>query len=86
MPKVKERVCPTCGQPRGEAHRIITKRPPRLSMFIHIEDNMVKATDGCFTTAAGMCEHGHSSWAVVMKMVKPTGEKKTIPFFKHQTR
>jgi len=82
MPRVDVNQCPTCGQPRGEPHKIITKRPARLSLFHLIDNNMVRATDNCWTTAAGMCQHGHYSWAVIMKMVEPSKERRTIPFFK----
>lgn len=61
--------CPSCHRLMGEKHKTVTKRPTMASMNRWISNAVAKATDGCEVEPDGICEHGHSSWLLVLCLI-----------------
>ncbi len=64
--KVQTLECPKCHRKQGEKHLALGKRPSLATMERWISDGIAKATDSCRVEPDGHCEHGHSSWLLVL--------------------
>lgn len=66
MPLVAVSECESCGRKQGEKHKA-TERKPSIAVMEHwMFDGVAEATDGCSVEPDGTCEHGHSSWLLVL--------------------
>ena len=71
------KICPRCdlgdyGRKRRAdgVHHIATEPKPTGAQLMAWEfDSHSEATDGCRVEPDGHCEHGHSSWMLVLKVV-----------------
>ena len=61
--------CPKCHRKQGERHKVVGKRPGLKTMENWISNCVAKATDGCRVEPDGVCEHGHSSWLLVIGVI-----------------
>ena len=61
--------CPKCHRKSGERHKVVGKRPSIKTMERWSSDGVAKATDGCRVKPDGVCEHGHSSWMLVVGVI-----------------
>lgn len=61
--------CPKCHRKNGERHKAVGKRPTIKCMERWSNDGVAKATDGCRVEPDGVCEHGHSSWMLVVGVI-----------------
>jgi hypothetical protein len=69
MPLVVVDVCESCGRSKGEKHKATEPRPTMEQLEEWICDGVAEATDGCRVEPDGTCEHGHSSWLMVLGFV-----------------
>ena len=69
MPLVAVVECPKCHRKQGERHCATTKRPSIATMERWNYDGIARATDGCRIEPDGVCEHGHSSWMLVLGVI-----------------
>lgn len=61
--------CPKCHRKQGEKHKALGKVPSVKTLERWSFDGVAKATDGCRVEPDGRCEHGHSSWMLVMGLI-----------------
>lgn len=66
---VQTEKCKSCGRLQGEKHKATEKRPSLRKMESWMNDGVAEATDGCRVEPDGICEHGHSSWFLVLGMI-----------------
>ena len=66
MPRVMEVECPKCHRKQGEKHIATRKRPSLKTLERWVFDGVAQATDGCRVEPDGTCQHGHSSWLLVL--------------------
>ena len=66
---VQDEVCESCGRVKGEKHKATEPKPTMEQMFEWVGDGVAEATDGCRVEPDGICEHGHSSWLMVLGYV-----------------
>jgi hypothetical protein len=69
MARVAVNECPKCHRKLGERHKAVVKSPGPKAIERWISDGVAKATDGCRVEPDGVCEHGHSSWLLVMGLI-----------------
>ena len=67
--RVTQSECPKCHRKAGEKHLAKGKRPSIHTMEKWLSDGIARATDGCKTEPDGHCEHGHSSWMLVLGII-----------------
>jgi hypothetical protein len=61
--------CETCGRLLGERHKATSKGPSLKTAEKWIDEGVARATDGCRVEPDGRCEHGHSSWLLVLGLI-----------------
>lgn len=60
--------CPRCES--GVGRHVPTTRKPSVRQLEEWDgDGGCETTDGCWTEPDGKCEHGHSSWLIVMGLI-----------------
>lgn len=69
MALVKDKVCESCGRKPGERHIATESSPTIEQMEEWMSDGIAEATDGCRVEPDGHCEHGHSSWMLVLGLI-----------------
>jgi hypothetical protein len=61
--------CESCGRRQGEKHRATESRPDMDELEEMMSEGVDRATDGCDVEPDGVCEHGHSSWLLVLGLI-----------------
>lgn len=69
MPLVIDAQCESCGRPKGQKHKATESKPSIKRMERWVFDGVAEATDGCTVEPDGVCEHGHSSWLLVLGFI-----------------
>jgi hypothetical protein len=53
----------------GLRHRALTPAPDEATLEEWMSDSGCEASDGCWVEPDGSCEHGHSSWLLLMRLI-----------------
>lgn len=64
-------ICESCGRniAVGERHKATEPKPSLDELEAMVSDSVCSATDGCEVEPDGKCEHGHSSWLIVLGLI-----------------
>lgn len=66
---VETDACESCGRLKGQRHKATDPCPNMEQLEEWVFDGIAEATDGCRVELDGICEHGHSSWLIVLGFI-----------------
>lgn len=66
---VEQEVCPKCGQPKGEPHKVVGSMPKASTIRgMWRKGGYARSTDGCrIGFNDEYCVHHHQNWRIVLK-------------------